>query len=60
MDDKIFADLLKSVRQMGTHMRGKLVRGARVTEFAEPEPRVAAAAKEFTPPRAPRGTGLRR
>ncbi len=39
MDDKAFADLLKSVRQMGTHMRGKSVRGARVTEFAEPEPR---------------------
>ncbi len=48
MDDKAFADLLKSVRQMGTHMRGKSVRGVRVTEFTEPEPRAVREASSAT------------
>lgn len=39
MDDKAFAALLKSVRDMGSHMRGKRVRGARVREVQELEPR---------------------
>lgn len=39
MDDKLFADLVQSVRDMGAHMRGKPVRGVRVREMREPEPR---------------------
>jgi putative transcriptional regulator len=39
MDEKVFGDLLKSVRDMRDHMRGKRVRGARVREVQEPEPR---------------------
>lgn len=39
MDDKLFADLVQSVRDMGAHMKGRPVRGARVREIVEPEPR---------------------
>ena len=39
MDNKMFADLLQSVRDMAAHKRGKAVRGVRVTEIDEPEPR---------------------
>jgi putative transcriptional regulator len=45
MDDKLFADLLQSVREMKAHMHGKSVGGAKVSKLAEPEPR---AIREFT------------
>ena len=37
MDDKQFDDLLASVRDMGRHMRGEVVVGAKVREFPEPD-----------------------
>lgn len=37
MDDKQFDDLLDSVRDMGRHMRGEAVAGARGCEFPEPD-----------------------
>ena len=48
MDEKLFSDLLQSVRQMGTHMRGQAVSGARVTEFVEPEPRAVREATKLS------------
>jgi putative transcriptional regulator len=38
MDKKQFAGLLAGVRQMGRHMQGKPVPGARVTKVASIEP----------------------
>lgn len=37
MNDKQFEELLGSVRDMGCHMRGESVSGARVREFPEPD-----------------------
>jgi putative transcriptional regulator len=37
MDNKQFDELLESVRDMGRHMRGEVVAGARVREFPEPD-----------------------
>ena len=37
MADKEFDDLLASVRDMGRHMRGEVVVGAKVREFPEPD-----------------------
>ncbi|NEX23830.1 transcriptional regulator [Thiorhodococcus mannitoliphagus] len=37
MDDKQFDELLESIRDMGCHMRGEVVAGARVQEFPEPD-----------------------
>ena len=37
MDEKHFAELLDSVRDMGHHMRGEPVAGAIVREFPEPD-----------------------
>ena len=37
MNDKQFDELLDSVRDMGRHMRGQAVAGARVQEFPEPD-----------------------
>ena len=37
MDDKQFDELLVSVRDMGRHMRGEVVAGAKVREFPEPD-----------------------
>lgn len=37
MDNKQFDELLESVRDMGRHMRGEVVVGARVREFPEPD-----------------------
>ena len=48
MDDKLFADLLQSVRDMGAHMHGKSVRGARITEVAELEPRAVREATKLS------------
>lgn len=36
MDEKNFDALLQSVRDMGRHMRGEVVAGARTREFPEP------------------------
>jgi putative transcriptional regulator len=48
MDDKLFADLLQSVRDMGTHMRGKAVRGTSVRDVAEPDPRAVREATKLS------------
>ena len=37
MNDKQFDELIESVRDMGRHMRGEVVAGARVLEFPEPD-----------------------
>jgi putative transcriptional regulator len=37
MDEKNFDELLKSVGDMGRHMRGEVVAGARIREFPEPD-----------------------
>ncbi|MEN9904804.1 MAG: hypothetical protein RLZZ555_1369 [Pseudomonadota bacterium] len=37
MDNKQFDELLASVRDMGRHMRGEGVAGARVHDFPEPD-----------------------
>lgn len=37
MNDNAFDDLLESVRDMGRHMRGEAVPGARVREFPDPD-----------------------
>ena len=39
MDKDHFDQLVKAVRQMNRHMAGKVVRGARTTELAEPDVR---------------------
>lgn len=39
MDKKAFAELVSSVRDMGRHMRGEKVAGARVTRVREPNVR---------------------
>jgi putative transcriptional regulator len=39
MDKQHFDQLIKGVREMKRHMAGKRVRGARTTEFAEPDVR---------------------
>ena len=39
MDKKEFASLLAGIRQMGRHMRGKPVAGARVTKAADIQPK---------------------
>ena len=39
MDKKAFAELVSSVRDMGRHMRGGKVAGARVTRIREPNVR---------------------
>ena len=39
MDKQHFAQLVKGVREMKRHMAGKTVRGARITELAEPDVR---------------------
>jgi putative transcriptional regulator len=39
MDKEHFDQLVKAVRQMNRHMAGKVVRGARTTELAEPDVR---------------------
>lgn len=39
MDKRHFDQLVKGVREMKRHMTGKVVRGARVTELAEPDVR---------------------
>lgn len=36
MDKKAFAELVSSVQDMGRHMRGEKVKGARVTKVREP------------------------
>lgn len=37
MDDKHFDELLESVRDMGRHMRGEALAGAKLREFPEPD-----------------------
>ena len=37
MDDKLFDELMESVRDMGRHMRGEAVAGAVVREFPDPD-----------------------
>lgn len=37
MDDKQFDELLESVRDMGRHLGGEAVAGAKVREFTEPD-----------------------
>ena len=37
MDDKQFDGLLESVRDMGRHMRGETVAGARMHKLPEPD-----------------------
>lgn len=37
MDETLFQDLLSGVKDMGRHMRGEAVPGARVTEIQEPD-----------------------
>ena len=37
MDKKHFDQLIKGVREMKRHMAGRVVRGARVTNLAEPD-----------------------
>jgi len=37
MDEKNFAELLDSVRDMGRHLRGEQVAGTIVREFPEPD-----------------------
>ena len=39
MDKKNFDQLVKAVRQMNRHIAGKVVRGAKTTELAEPNVR---------------------
>ena len=39
MDKEHFDQLVKAVRQMNRHMAGKVVRGVKTTEFAEPNVR---------------------
>jgi putative transcriptional regulator len=39
MDKGHFDQLVKAVRQMNRHMAGKVVRGVRMTELAEPDVR---------------------
>lgn len=39
MDEKVFEDLLQSVRDLGRHRRGANVAGIRATEVVEPEAR---------------------
>lgn len=39
MDKRAFAELVSSVRDMGRHMRGEKVAGARVTKVREPNVR---------------------
>jgi putative transcriptional regulator len=39
MDKNHFDQLVKAVRQMNRHMGGKVVRGAKTTELAEPDVR---------------------
>lgn len=39
MDKKLFQGLLEGVRQMGAHMRGENVPGARVTALEDIQPR---------------------
>ena len=40
MDEQSFAELLDSVRDMGRHMRGVEVVGAKVRELPEPDVKV--------------------
>ncbi len=40
MDEQSFSELLDSVRDMGRHMRGGDVPGAKVREFPEPDVKV--------------------
>jgi len=37
MDDKLFDELIDSVRDMGRHMRGEALPGVMVREFPEPD-----------------------
>jgi putative transcriptional regulator len=37
MNNQQFDELLESVRDMGRHMRGEMVAGARMHEFSEPD-----------------------
>ncbi len=37
MNDKQFEELLRSVHDMGRHMRGEVVEGVRIREFPEPD-----------------------
>ena len=37
MDEKLFDELMDSVRDMGRHMRGEAVAGAVVREFPDPD-----------------------
>jgi putative transcriptional regulator len=37
MDDKIFADLMQSVRDMGKHMRGEKVSGVKIHRVEAPD-----------------------
>ena len=37
MENQQFEELLQSVRDMGSHMGGKVVAGAKVCEFPEPD-----------------------
>jgi len=39
MDKEHFDQLVKAVRQMNRHMAGKVVRGSKTTELAEPDVR---------------------
>lgn len=39
MDKEHFDQLVKAVRQMSRHIAGKVVRGAKTTEFTEPDVR---------------------
>lgn len=39
MNDKQFDELLSSIQDMGRHMRGEAVDGARVRDFPAPEPK---------------------
>ena len=51
MDDKQFDDLLASVRDMGRHMRGEVVVGAKVREFPEPDVKAIRARTGLSPTR---------
>ena len=50
MDSKHFDQLVKAVRQMNRHRAGKVVRGAKATELAEPAARAIRSGGAPCPP----------
>jgi putative transcriptional regulator len=49
MEEKLFQELLESVRQMGAWLRGEHVEGIRVTFVGEPDPREVRAKLGMSP-----------